>query len=214
MKCSRCIYWLGVKTVEKCIQNSAEFFVVGAKEKVPVSRTIILVTWRKPPEGRAKLNIDGSALGNLGVASGGGLICDHNGDWIARFSRALGSTNSIIAKLLALRDGLTLAKELCLNSLIVEMDALSVVQLMSNNTINMLMEPLLSNCRNLLQAISNKRIEHVYREANQCADALAKMGTNRNFTFVVFVEPPPMVGTLLAFDKANMFCNRLINSNT
>lgn len=32
-------------------------------------------------------------------------------------------------------------------------------------------------------------------------------------SFVVFVEPPPVVGTLLDFDKANMFCNRLINSN-
>ena len=67
-------------------------------------------------------------MGSLGAAGGGGLICDHNGDWIAGFSRALSSTNYInIAELWALRDGLTLAKELCLNSLIVEMDALSVV---------------------------------------------------------------------------------------
>ena len=31
--------------------------------------------------------------------------------------------------------------------------------------------------------------------------------------FVIFVEPLPMMDSLLAFDKANMFCNRLINSN-
>ena len=37
--------------------------------------------------------------------------------------------------------------------------------------------------------------------------------TSNNFSFVVFTEPLPVVGTLLAFDKANMFCNRLINSN-
>ena len=77
-----------------------------------------------PPKGWAKLNINGLALGSPGAASGGGLIRDHNGDWIVGFSRAFDSTNSIIAELWALRDGLTLAQELCLNSLIVEMDTL------------------------------------------------------------------------------------------
>ena len=110
-------------------------------------------------------------------------------------------------------DGQTLAKELCLNSLIVEMDALSIVQLRGNNTVNMLMEPLLFDCKNLLKAIPNKWIENGYLKANQCANVLAKMGTSSNFIFVVFVEPLLVVGTLLAFDKANMFCNRLINSN-
>lgn len=51
------------------------------------------------------------------------------------------------------------------------------------------------------------------REANWCADVLAKMEISNNFIFVVSVEPPPMVGILLAFGKANMFCNKLINSN-
>ena len=75
------------------------------------------------------------------------------------------------------------------------------------------MEPLLSNYRNLFKVISNKWIEYAYREVNQYVDALVKMGTSNNFSFVVFVEPQPVVGTLLAFDKANMFCNRLTNSN-
>ena len=56
-------------------------------------------------------------MGSPGATGGGGLIRDHNGDWMAGFLRALGSTNSIIVELWALRDGLTLAKELCLNSL-------------------------------------------------------------------------------------------------
>ena len=92
------------------------------------------------------------------------------------------------------------------------MDALSVVQLMSNNIVNMLIEPLLFDCRNMFKVIPNKWIEHIYYEANQCADVLAKMGTSNNFSFVVFTDPPLLVDTLLAFDKANMFCNRLIIS--
>ena len=40
-------------------------------------------------------------------------------------------------------------------------------------------------------------------------DASAKMRTSSNFTFVIFAEPPHVVGTLLAFDKANMFCKSI-----
>ena len=71
-----------------------------------------------------------------------------------------------MAELWALRDGLLLAKEMGLSNLIIEMDALSVVLLMNNNTANLLMEPLLIDCRNLLSKISNKQIGHIYREAN------------------------------------------------
>ena len=55
-----------------------------------------------------------------------------------------------MAELWALRDGLILAKDLNLNSLIVELDAKSVVQPMNNDFANMLMEPLLTDCRTLL----------------------------------------------------------------
>jgi len=54
------------------------------------------------------------------------------------------------------RDGLIIAKELGLCNLIVELDALSVVHMLSSDKPNLLMEPLLSDCRSLYRAISNK----------------------------------------------------------
>ena len=118
-----------------------------------------------------------------------------------------------MVELWILRDGLILAKDLNLNSLIVELDAKSVVQLMNSDSSNMLMEPLLTDWRTLLKAIPNKRVEHIYSEANHYANALARIGARRNFSFVVFVEPPPMVEFLLASDKVNTFCNKLVASN-
>ena len=56
-----------------------------------------------------------------------------------------------------LRDGLILAKEMDLNNLIVELNALSVANLINNNTANLLLVPLLTNCRNLLKVIPNKQ---------------------------------------------------------
>ena len=52
----------------------------------------------------------------------------------------------------------------------------------------------------------------MYREANQCADALARLGSSVVSSFVVFVEPPPVVVNLLAFDEVGNFCNRFVSS--
>ena len=140
------------------------------------------------------------------------MIREHSDHWIKGYSRALGTTNSFIAELWALRNGLIIAKDLGLNNLIVELDALSVVHMINNDTSNLLIEPLLSDCNSLYREIPNKQIQHVYREANQCADTLARLGSSVVSSFFVFVEPPPMVVSLLAFDEAGNFCNRLISS--
>ena len=83
---------------------------------------------------------------------------------------------------------------------------------MNNNTANLLMEHLLIDCRNLLKVIPNKQIIHAYRETNQYVDALAKLGASSLSSFAVFSSPPPMVERIMAFDKANLYCNRLVNS--
>ena len=141
-----------------------------------------------------------------------GLFCDHDGKRVKGYARGIGHTNSFMAELWALRDGLILARETRLNNLIIELDALSIVILMNNEAENVIMEPLLSDCRNLLKQIPKKRKIHSYREANQCADALAKLGAQSFTHFVVFCNPPLVVETLLVFDKTSMHCNRLVNS--
>ena len=145
------------------------------------------------------------------MAGGGGVIRGQEGEWIAGFARPLGRTNSCMVELWALRDGLLLAKELGINNLIVELDALSVVLFMKNNTCNLLMEPLLTDCRNLLKEFPNTQVVHAYREANQCVDTLAKMGAGSLASFVVFWTPPPVVDSILAHDSANVCCNRIVS---
>ena len=151
-------------------------------------------------------------MGSTGKARGGGVIRNHEGAWLKGYARPIGSTNSCRAELWALGDGLVMAKEMRLNSLVIELDALSVVLLMTNNSANLLIEPLLTDCRNLLREIPNKQIVHVYCEVNQCADALAKLGATSLSSFTVLLCPPLVVDRLLAYDKANMCCNRLVNS--
>ncbi len=58
----------------------------------------------------------------------------------------------------------------------------------------------------------NPMVQHAYREANQCADALANLSLNLEFPFMDFVNPQPVVENLLAFDKAELFCIHMITS--
>ena len=159
-----------------------------------------------------KLNTDGSAMRNPERAGGGGLFRHQDGVWLKGFARGIGYINSLLAELWVLRDGLLLANEIRIQQLIIELDALSVVILMNNEFENLLMEPLLIDCKNILKEFPNKSVIHAFREANQCADALAKLGSQSLYSFVVFCNPLPVVEDILAFNKANMHCNRLVNS--
>ena len=197
---------------KKSIKDSVEFFFVGLNAKLPKAKSVVAVGWDKPPMGWAKLNSDRSALGNPGRTGGGGVIRDHDGKWLKGYAQPLGSTNSCMDELWALRDGLLLAKDMGLNNLIIELDALSVVLLMNNNTPNLTLEPLLNDCRNLVREIPDKQIMLIFREANQFADAMAKLGVSCATSFVVFLYPPLVVERILVDDKASLRCNRLINS--
>ena len=106
--------------------------------------------WIKPPVGWLKLNTDGSAVGNHEIASGGGLIRNENGDWVMGFARSLGQTSRIMAELWALKDGLTIASQLRITDICVELDAELIVLLLNNySIINLMLEPLLGDCRTL-----------------------------------------------------------------
>ena len=96
------------------------------------------------------------------MVGGGGAIGGQEGEWIIGFARPLGRTNNYMAELWVLRDGLLLVNELDLNNLIVELDALSVVLFMKNSTCNLLLESLVTDCRNLLKAFPNTQVVHAY----------------------------------------------------
>ena len=84
--------------------------------------------------------------------------------------------------------------------------------LFNPSCVNLVMESLLFDCRNLLQNFTNTVVRHVFREANQCADILDKIGLHLSSSFVTFVDLPLVVEEedLLAFDKAQLYCTRMI----
>jgi len=51
---------------------------------------------------------------------------------------------------------------------------------------------------------------HIFRETNKYADRHAKMGAVQLTDFLILYESLLVVDNLLAFDKAELFCNRLV----
>ena len=73
--------------------------------------------------------MDASVLLSSNYASGGGLMRDSYGSWIRGFSRLIGASNYLLVKLWALRDGITMAKNLNITKLVINVDAAKVISL-------------------------------------------------------------------------------------
>ena len=160
-----------------------------------------------------KLNTDGSSLGNPGLAGSGGVIRNHVCEWVCGFSRAIGVTTSVQAELRALKDGLKLAIDLEILNLEIEMDYLVAIELVNSiTTPNVFLSAIVTDCRSLMARFDLCSLKHIFREANSCADLLAKAGCTQSSDFISFSNAPAYVLEALAFDISNAIRFCLISS--
>ena len=151
-----------------------------------------LIHWKAPPHPYLKLNFDGSALDNPGLVGAGGVLRDHQGRWISRFSARVGLVTNNMAELATVRQGLAMAWNAGVKLLQLELDSRVVLTWLTNKNMNYPtnMLPLIYDCRNLLDQEWEVHVQHVYREANGCADALAKRGTRQRNLMTIYSECP------------------------
>lgn len=104
------------------------------------------------PSGWYKINTDGSVSGDTNRVGVGDVIRDRMGSCVPRFARFLGSTNSLIVELWAVREGPILARSLNIQYLIIELDAQIVVGLLNSRTpINEFLTSILLDYRKILR---------------------------------------------------------------
>lgn len=133
------------------VNKTMEFIYCASSPRNLTRSGVITCRWERPPKGWMKLNTDGCAAGSPGLAGCGGVVRDSNGEWVSGFSRLIGTTNSFVAELWGLRDGLILCSNLNIQSLIVELDAKSVVDIFGNSVyVNDGLSPILDDCRMLI----------------------------------------------------------------
>ena len=73
---------------------------------------------------------------------------------------------------------------------------------------------LICDCRNLLVLEWEVHVQHVYREANGCADELAKQGTHQRNLVSVYDHSPSFVDVPYIRDLAALGEIRLCNPGT
>ena len=85
--------------------------------------------------------------------------------------------------------------------MVFELDAKLVIDLLNKEEKSMNgNEIIMVDCKEGLQRIPHIKIQHCYREANKCADTLARRGALLPQDFVLFLEPPSNVSLLLSLD--------------
>lgn len=200
-------------TVKTCIAKAIEFhFLVRGSSSHP-QKTQRSVTWSKPNLGWYKLNTDASILPSSGRVGGCGLLRDSNGSWVRGFSRLVGSSSILLAELWPLRDGIAMAKSLNIDKLIINVDASEVINLFSKPSYtNRLTQPIVNDCRNMLQAFQEYHMQHCFRETNGAAYLLANLGRCQTKPFVSYVIPPFVVMEAPDYDSNVVI--RLIRAST
>ena len=152
-------------------------------------------------------------MGNPGLVGGGGLIRNENGKWVKGYAISIGFATSIAVELWALRDGICLCISLKIPVVVIELDAKLVIDLLKKELGNPNgIDVMVADYREGLKEIPLVRIQHCYREANKCANALARRGALLAQDFTIFMEPPSDVAFLLSLDSAGTLYDRYVTS--
>jgi ribonuclease HI len=131
-----------------------------------------------PPEAKPaawRANIDGGSRGNPGPASYGVVIRDPRGEIVARLKKYIGRTTNNVAEYYALIAALDYGQSQNIRTLRVESDSeLLVKQMRGQYKVKSEdLRPLYERAKKMSQTFAAFRIDHVYREQNREADALA-----------------------------------------
>ena len=132
------------------------------------------------PEAEAKqaayrANIDGGSRGNPGPAAYGIVVRDPGGKVVARLKKYIGRYSNNVAEYYGLIAALDYAQSHGIRALRIESDSeLLVKQMRGRYRVKSEdLKPLFERAKKMSQSFASFRIDHVYREQNAEADALA-----------------------------------------
>src|SRR5580692_12662782 len=122
-----------------------------------------------------RANIDGAARGNPGPASYGVVIRDGQGVLVAKLKKYIGRMTNNVAEYYGLIAALDYVQSQQVKALRIESDSELLVKQMRGlyKVRSPELQPLFERARKMSAALESFRIDHVYREQNRDADALA-----------------------------------------
>lgn len=132
--------------------------------------------WFGPPIGFFKINVIGATSKDNKTSSIGIIIRDSNGLVSAALSRTL-SAQYLVEKVegKALEYGVLLTQDLNISHIIIESDALSIVQALLSKQTNGVIGHLIQGILSALAVFHSWKIQHLKREFNRAAHEFAQL---------------------------------------
>jgi len=129
----------------------------------------------KPRAAAFQANIDGGSRGNPGPASYGVVVRNERGEIVAKLKKYIGRMTNNVAEYYGLIAALDYAQSHGVRALRVESDSELLVRQMRGHykVKSSDLRPLFERAKKMSQTFDSFRIDHVYREQNAEADALA-----------------------------------------
>jgi ribonuclease HI len=129
----------------------------------------------KPAAGSFRANIDGGSRGNPGPAAYGVVIRDGRGEVVAKLKKYIGRFTNNVAEYYGLIAAMDYAQSKGIRAMRIESDSeLLVKQMRGQYKVKSAdLQPLFERAQKMSKAFEAFRIDHVYREQNREADALA-----------------------------------------
>jgi ribonuclease HI len=129
----------------------------------------------KPRAAAFQANIDGGSRGNPGPASYGVVVRNERGEIVAKLKKYIGRMTNNVAEYYGLIAALDYAQSNGVRALRIESDSELLVQQMRGlyKVKSPDLRPLFERAKKMSQTLESFRIDHVYREQNSEADALA-----------------------------------------
>lgn len=153
----------------------------NAKTSPPSSARLFEEAHAAPPAGVHVANIDGASRGNPGPAAYAVIFRAPDGAKLCEFAKMIGRETNNIAEYYALAAALDYAASHGIRALRVRSDSELLVRQMQGRykVKNAALKPLHERAQKLARTLEYFVIEHVMREQNRDADALANLALDR-----------------------------------
>lgn len=163
------------------------------------------VSWSKPSMGLIKVNVDGSVSSIGGKAGCGGVIRDHDGRWKGGFMASIGVCSIDEAEAWAVWHGLRFAISQGHRHILLESDSRTIIDLLRTAAVPTgAYANLIERCRVEMARLQSVEFQHVFREQNRVADALAKQATLSPGNFTELGDLPAELCNLVSDDQTGV----------
>ncbi|CAL8120424.1 unnamed protein product [Prunus armeniaca] len=167
----------------------------------------MIIKWHRPPTGWIKVNFDGSLMNSH--ASTSFIIRDCEGHVLVAGSNNIGENSINVVECIALCDGLAAALDRGWDQIVIEGDSKLVIDsILAKANPPWCIQQIIQDIWALSSSVASIRFQHIFREANFTADAVAKLGHGLSNQVLWEHRLPLSVRTPFYFDLFRCSCPR------